>query len=93
MLYDDGSKALFMPGQTQDFFVLSKYSDTFCSHFAAHFVRGGELDDHRPNSKRLRVILLLSGQRLGKILPCTKNFVTDENNFVMLSWQKVNCHG
>ena len=27
MLYDDGSEALFMPGQTQDFFVLSKYRE------------------------------------------------------------------
>ena len=25
MLYDSGNEALFMPGQTQDFFVLSKY--------------------------------------------------------------------
>ena len=65
LLYDDGSEALFMPGQTQDFFVLSKYSDTFCSHFAAHFVREGQRDEHRPNRKRLRAILLLSGQRLG----------------------------
>ena len=64
-MHDDGSEALFMPGQTQDFFVLSKYSDTFCSHFAAHFVRGGQRDDHWPNRKRLRVVLLLSGQRIG----------------------------
>ena len=27
MLYDDGSETLFMPGQTQDFFVLSKYRE------------------------------------------------------------------
>ena len=27
MLYDDGSEALFMPGQTQYFFVLSKYRE------------------------------------------------------------------
>jgi len=33
LLYDDGSEALFIPGQTQDFFVLSKYSDTFCGTF------------------------------------------------------------
>ena len=32
---------------------------------SAHFVRGGQRDDHRPNRKRLRAILLLSGQRLG----------------------------
>ena len=31
LLYEDGSEALFMPDQTQDFFVLSKYSDTFCT--------------------------------------------------------------
>ena len=32
---------------------------------SAHFVRGGQRDDHRLNRKRLRAILLLSGQRLG----------------------------
>ena len=27
MLHDNGSETLFMPGQTQDFFVLSKYRE------------------------------------------------------------------
>ena len=31
----------------------------------AHFVRGRQQDDHRPQRNRLRVILLLSRQRLG----------------------------
>ena len=35
---------------------------THFAHFVAHFVRGGRRDDHRPNRKRLRAILLLSGQ-------------------------------
>ena len=32
---------------------------THFAHFAAHFVRGGQRDDHRLNRKRLRAILLL----------------------------------
>ena len=27
LLYEDGNEALFMPGQTQDFFLLSKYKE------------------------------------------------------------------
>ena len=32
---------------------------------SAHFVHGRQRDDHRPNRKRLRAILLFSGQKLG----------------------------
>ena len=66
LFYDDGSEALFMPDQTLDFDSLFCPSIvTHFAHFAAHFVRGGQRDDHRLNRKRLRAILLLSGQRLG----------------------------